>query len=278
MYSQAYVHALQAGPFPGRMDPFAETGRYFHQIHTEMIAYIVARLQQPLLQMGYIVVAETSMQVLDGRQPDIAIQGGSAHFTKLDYVKAAQAANLDVGVEIEYDETTLMALYIYQEAAEKRLITVLEIISPANKNDSAEIAQYRERRRSMIREQLVNVVEIDAARSIKRMNDARLVRRYPYHTSIYLPGDSPRLLGCAFDHALSPFALPLHEQVVSVHPAAAYRAAYQVRAIASQIDSEQHYSFDAIPFPSLLTEEQRSDVMLRVHDWRAQLARLKDDG
>lgn len=33
MYAEAYTKCLRAEPFPGRVDPWAEVGYYFQQIH-----------------------------------------------------------------------------------------------------------------------------------------------------------------------------------------------------------------------------------------------------
>ena len=66
-YSDAYVDLLARGPFPGRIDLWAETGRYFHQIHAGIISALLEQLHLPLLRMGYVA----------SREPDVAIENAA---------------------------------------------------------------------------------------------------------------------------------------------------------------------------------------------------------
>jgi hypothetical protein len=40
-YADAYVEHWSAGPFPGRIDPWAEAGHYFKQIHGGVISELL---------------------------------------------------------------------------------------------------------------------------------------------------------------------------------------------------------------------------------------------
>ena len=48
-----YLDHLKRGPFPGHTDPWAETARYFQQIHSGMIVHLTAQL---LDQFAYNIV------------------------------------------------------------------------------------------------------------------------------------------------------------------------------------------------------------------------------
>ena len=74
MFSREYADLLSNGPFPGRIDPWSETARYFHQIHSGMINHILEQLRIPLLRRGYVAGKEASLQIIDGQQPDIYVQ------------------------------------------------------------------------------------------------------------------------------------------------------------------------------------------------------------
>jgi hypothetical protein len=76
-YSDMYVELLMRGPFPGTIDPWAEAGRYFHQIHAGMIGALLEQLRLPLLRMGYVASREVSLQIAEGREPDMAVRARS---------------------------------------------------------------------------------------------------------------------------------------------------------------------------------------------------------
>src|SRR5574342_527709 len=113
LYSDAYVEYLSRGPFAGKVDPWAEAAQYFHQIHGCMISDLLERLRAPLLKMGYVASRETSLQVLERSQPDVAIrQTPPAPAAAWDYVAAAEAVKIEPGVLIEADVPELEAVYI----------------------------------------------------------------------------------------------------------------------------------------------------------------------
>jgi hypothetical protein len=45
-FSPEYIRLRQQGAFAGRIDPFAEAGRYFQQIHSGMINHLQDQLQE----------------------------------------------------------------------------------------------------------------------------------------------------------------------------------------------------------------------------------------
>lgn len=54
---------LENGPFPSHIDPWAERGRYFHQMHAHMIGYLLDAIQRPMYERGYVVGRESSVQI-----------------------------------------------------------------------------------------------------------------------------------------------------------------------------------------------------------------------
>lgn len=276
MYSTAYIEHLKRGPFWGRTDPWAEAGRYFQQLHSEIISHLLVQMQDSLLAMGYIAGRETSLQIAENRQPDVFIRRSptaSKSLMQWDYGLAAEGVLAEAGVLLEGIEPELDALYI-KNLQTGELVTVVEIVSPRNKTDISTIREYQERRERLRRE-AVNVVEVDITRSVKRLTQDALLERYPYHVAIYLCDQPPRFIGMDFGQALKRCALPLWAEVIAVELQAAYDHAYRLTSLAGHIHNETGYSQDALPFPSLLEGQQLQAVLHAASEWQAELARLQ---
>lgn len=273
MFSDAYVQHLKSGPFAGRIDPWAEVGRYFHPIHSGMIDHILGQIQDPLMKMGYLVGRETSLQVTEGRLPDLLVQQVPAVEDSgvWDYAAAATAVMAEPGELAE--EPDLEAIHL-TDLRTGELVTVLEIISPTNKKQIDLIEEYQERRQRLFIKQHVSVVEIDATRSLKRLLEHKRTFWYPYHTAVFMPHAVPRVIGSVFEEPLKRFALPLHHEVVPVEPQAAYDHAYQRAGIAAHILTDNHYEDTQLPFPSTLTADQRQQAIQAVQKWQEELERL----
>ena len=74
--------------------------------------------------------------------------------------------------------------------------------------------------------------------------------------------------------ALKPFALPLHSEAVRVEPQNAYDRAYRRGAVAGLIASDGRYTQADLPFPSLLSNDQRRSALAAVRLWQTELERL----
>lgn len=274
--SPEYIQHRQQGAFPNRIDPWAEAGRYFQQIHSGMINQLQDQLQDDLNARDYQAGKEASLQIFANRQPDIFVQDSqspSRQANVWDYVGVAESLDLSAGVAVTDEEPELDALHI-TNITSGELVTVIEIISPRNKTDLANMSRYKSQRQQVFLSQNVNVVEIDPTRSIMRLLTNRFVLEHPYHIAIYLPEDSLRVLVSNLDEPLQPFALPLRGEAIRTDPQSAYDIAYRRGAIAGLIHHETGYSLDALPFPSTLTKSQLSRVLEAVHKWQSQLDEL----
>ena len=280
-FSPEYVKHLQQGPFVGRIDPWAEHGHFFHQIHGGMITYLQDYLQDGLNILGYQAGKEASLQIFANRKPDIYIQNKIPErpaSIDWDYNAAASAINLETGTSVldQDAELDLDAIHI-RTMDTGQLVTVIEIISPRNKTHRQDILRYKEQREQVFLKQMVNVVEIDATRSKQRLLVHELTRDYPYHTAIYLPGEMPRILENRFEEILKPFALPLRGEVLRVEPQQAYNRAYQRGIIAGLIMDEGRYSLSELPFPSTLTDAQKETALQAITDWQKELKKLREN-
>lgn len=272
-----YRNHIKIGPFAGRTDPFAETGRYFQSIHSGMIEQFIIQMQDELLDKRYLVGKETSLQIAEGRQPDVFIERhipSTDNINTWDYVALAEAIEAEAGVAVDEDND-IQALHIHSRQTGD-LVTIIEIISPRNKTEPDLVAQYRERRERLIVEKGVNVVEIDLTRSNKRLLDTGLATNHAYHVAIFLPARSPRIIGMDVDYPLKRIAIPLRGEVIGLELQSAYTDAYQLATIAGHIDHEGHYTADHLPYPTLLTETQKAIAIDLARTWKEALERLEN--
>lgn len=279
-YSEEYSRHLEQGPFPGRIDPWAEAARYFQQIHGNMIALLMMRLQPRLRPMGYVIAREATLHIAGERKPDLNIQQAkTAPRTKpvsdWSYAAAAAGLQMDVGIEVELDESDLDALYI-TDTSSGELVTIIEIVSPRNKIEPAAMLSYETRRTHLVRNVGVNVVEIDLTRSTRRLTQHPVTEAVAYHIALHLVGESTRVIGIPFGKPVKPFALPLRNTVIGLELQPVYDEAYR-GGIADQLVNEGRYNPDDLPLPSLLTTVQQEEAFATVAVWLKKLNELRAD-
>jgi Protein of unknown function (DUF4058) len=276
----AYNERYLAGPFPNRVDPWAERGYYFHQLHGAMIGELMRRLRDPLLDTGYIATREVSLQISrKGQQSDLAIrrrQRFRAQPASAGYSTLAAKIEINPGTAIEWDMPELDALFI-KRLSDGILVTVVEIISLSNKADRVKVRKYLKRREELITEDGVNIVEIDLTCSRSRLFVTADAEAYPYHIAIYLPLEPARLIGMQVEQPLDRFALPLRGEVLSVDTQATYATAYQEISASIQIDTDVGYQMGALPYPSLMTDEERANCANITAAWKLEVARLREE-
>lgn len=82
-------------------------------------------------------------------------------------------------------------------------------------------------------------------------------------------------MGMAYGKPFKRFALPLRTDAIAVDLHPQYQAAYRAKAIAVQIWHYHQYAASELPFPSLLTDEQKQAALDAVHAWQTELTRLQ---
>ncbi len=277
--SEAYTHHEDQGPFPGRIDPWAEDAHYFQRIHGGMIHELQLQLRKELRPRGYRVGKEATIQVLGGRRPDLIVADTAVERqapARTAYRDLAAALAVEPGAVVMVEEDVeLDALHIVASDT-GQLVTVVEIISPGNKTHLDRMERYIEQRSQLFVGQGVNVVEIDATRSFKRLIDhPLLIEHSAYHTAIHLPGEATWAITSTVEEPLKPFALPLRDNDgIRVEPHDAYTRSYYSGSIAGFINSDRDYAADALPYPSMLTDAQREAALAAVKAWQDELARL----
>jgi hypothetical protein len=147
-------------PFPG-MSPFFE--QRWRDAHTRLIAHVCEKLSE-LLPPDLVAAAEEEVVAIGGGEkdqgyrPDVSVwelresSGG---------VATLRAPRASTPTCIIFDE--VLDRWIEIRDVTGRLITVIELFSPSNKQDEAAREKYRRKRRTLINGR-VNIVEIDLVR------------------------------------------------------------------------------------------------------------------
>ncbi len=171
-------------PFPG-MDPYIERPEIFPDFHHNFISRLQAILQ-PLLRPRYVALTEDRLFVVESVRPirpDLAI------------VRTASPARLprsgtavlepDAPLVLQWQAETIReaVLHIIEPGARNRIVTAIEVLSPANKAAGPGRAAYLQKRDELLAAGS-NFVEIDLLRrgtTTIRFTDEIPDTRRPWH-------------------------------------------------------------------------------------------------
>ena len=153
-------------PFPG-LDPYLEHPALWPDVHNRLIAAI-ADAAVPLVAPRYYVALERRAYLMKpddivfiGR-PDIAVvasrPGASAN------LGLAPAGAVVIDVEVPMSDEVFENFLEIHEVTDGRLVTIVELLSPANKLSGDGREQYERKRRSILAS-YTNLVEIDLLRA-----------------------------------------------------------------------------------------------------------------
>ncbi len=149
-------------PFPG-MDPYLEHPALWPGVHNGLIAALAAQLQ-PLLTPRYVAAIEQRVYIEGTRRqrvPDVHVEkvrdgtGGTA---------VAQAV-IDTPLVLEIDplEIDEWTIHVLDRYRDMKVVTVIEVVSPANKAPGPGRRSYRRKQRE-VRASESHLVEIDLVR------------------------------------------------------------------------------------------------------------------
>jgi hypothetical protein len=194
------------------MNPFIEGPGVWHDFHQRLIAAIATDLG-PRIRPRFFVRIDVRLQFrsLDdphdhGFRPDVALLERAGLTTT-----PAAAAVLDAPVEVGMigPEPEHEGYLRIVDAKSRRLVTVLEVLSPANKLPGADHDDYM-RRRSKLLSSGANLVEIDL---IRRGPPIPVENRpkSPYSLLVARPRDWPRagLWPIGLREPIPPIPIPL---------------------------------------------------------------------
>ena len=185
-----------ASPIPG-MDPWLEDSELFGDFHATLITYLKESLNA-VLPPGYRAITNLLVWVDDEtrREPDVSVFGNGYQPSNGGTAVAEVAGMLALGRALTPDPPEVPYLEI-QSSRGKRLVTAVEILSPANKRrgeagHTAYLAKQHEFQLGG-----VNILEFDLLRAGAHTTAVPLdlLRRragpYDYHISLMTPGDRP---------------------------------------------------------------------------------------
>jgi hypothetical protein len=165
---------MSHSPFPG-MDPYLEVHDLWPDVHNNLINIFREQLT-PLIAPKYRAELETQLVIAQanddpsGAVPDITITGTDYNdVSKDDGNVAVAVAEPQIKLKIpEPVPVRVTSIYVRRiEGAE--LVTVIELLSPANKHPGKNRQKYEQKRFSFLDSYYTHFVEIDLLRRDPRM-------------------------------------------------------------------------------------------------------------
>jgi hypothetical protein len=151
-------------PFPG-MDPYIERPELWSDFHDRLITYICGDLQ-PLLRPKYIALTQERLYVVESERPikpDVAIiapaPGGRGRTSSA----AVLEPDAPAVFELWREDIAELLIHIVEPAANNRVVTAIEVLSPSNKSPGTGRTSYM-RKREEFWSGGTNLVEIDLLR------------------------------------------------------------------------------------------------------------------
>jgi hypothetical protein len=206
---QACREIRMKSPFPG-MDPYL--GQFWPDVHASLIIYSRDQLEEQLpdnliARVEERVVLETE-EAAHGIYPDIEITEHAGRGAWSGGVASKAAVLEPVIVEYRGEPATETYLNILEAGPGQRLITVIEILSLANKLAGEGQRQYR-RKQKELAETGVSLVEIDLLRSGQRVLSVLQARVPPRARTTYQACVRRGWL----PHRFEVYPMPLHSRL-----------------------------------------------------------------
>ncbi|HVV99561.1 MAG TPA: DUF4058 family protein [Planctomycetaceae bacterium] len=154
-------------PFPG-MDPFIERTDIWPDFHDRLITFICSALQ-PLLRPSYFAVVNDRLYVVES----------SCLIEPRTVILEAEPTAI---FEFWRDEVREPAIHIVDPNDQSRIITAIEVLSPANKTPGSGRDSYLNKRQEYW-DSGTNLVEIDllrAGKSTARIEEEKLEKLRPW--------------------------------------------------------------------------------------------------
>jgi hypothetical protein len=157
-------------PFPG-MDPWLESPTIWPDVHSSLITSIRDALA-PVVEPRYFVGVESRTTILSSLdidrvyKPDISVHAvesqAASHGPVVAVLERTDVETISVAVPTsEETEETFLAI---RELPGRKLVTVIEVLSPSNKKTEDARGQYLKKREDLIHSR-VSLVEIDLLRA-----------------------------------------------------------------------------------------------------------------
>lgn len=166
-------------PFPG-MNPYIEQPAAWQDFHTRFIPLAAELLGAQVLPRYFVKIEEhlfihepSAKERFPLGRPDLSVHPGSnGHSAEQATGGSVAVAPYSVGMPVVVEEERLPYLEII-DRANRKLVTVLELLSPSNKQVKSDRDQYRAKVQRILASS-TNFVEIDLLRGGPRMPWERL--------------------------------------------------------------------------------------------------------
>ena len=169
-------------PFPG-MDPYIERPEIWPDFHDSLVSRIRAVLQ-PLLSPRYAAITQDRLFVVEADRsirPDVSVVEMHPNASKSTSQTAVIEADIPAIFELWRDEIRQSYIEIVETAAENRVVTAIEVLSPVNKLPGAGRNSYMQKRDEFWASG-TNLVEVDLLRqgeSTVRVSPEKLEQQLP---------------------------------------------------------------------------------------------------
>jgi hypothetical protein len=184
-------------PFPG-MDPYLEAPDIWVDFHSDLASEIRTALNRTMprryiAQVSPRVVYEVvEISELRSARPDVGIYASSEPSGAAASV-ATSSKVAPVESVIAVEEPVRYYSVEIREVGTMRLVTVIEILSPANKRSGSDArAEYLDKRRALLRSN-THLIEIDLLRSGERMPLEKPVPKATYYIVLSRVQKRPRV-------------------------------------------------------------------------------------
>ena len=152
-------------PFPG-MDPYLERRSIWPDFHDSLI-FCIREALQPLLRPKYGALSQHRTYIVDNDRsvwPDVSVLQRSNTEGLHQVATLERAADPAVIVDFVAQEIREPYIEIIEPGANNRVVTAIEVLSPANKNPGTGRESYHAKQEELWRGR-TNLVEIDLLRA-----------------------------------------------------------------------------------------------------------------
>ncbi len=245
-------------PFPG-MDPYLESPTYWSSLHSRLIIGIADAIAQPLRPRYYVEVemrtywSDGEEEVLVGIPDGLVLAPAQITQVEPERQVATAVAPAPKQVVIPLPEVVKERFLEIREVKTDRVVTVIELLSPKNKQAGEGRTSYQTKRRSILGSQ-THLVEIDLLRAGRPMAFAGEDTVSDYRILVSRCQQRPYadFYGFSIRDALPTFGLPLDsEELLAVNLQEIFSGVYERAGYDLRLD----YSSE-IPAPKLSAANQ----------------------
>ena len=258
-------------PFPG-MDPYIEQPGIWQDFHNNLASEIQARLNPKIRPRyyasleAYVVYESIEIGTSGAGRPDVGVVSMRETTAAYEPALVSPAATATpVESRIALDEPLKLHTVEVHTVGDRRLVTSIEILSPANKTRGQEVFEsYRRKRRAILNSE-VHLIEIDLLRAGERPPLLDPVPPAPYYLTLSRAEQRPKVIvwPVHMHEAIPSVPVPLlaPDPDVEIDLNAAVAAVYERGAYEIRIDYRQP------PPPPVLSPEDQA--------WVAALTKTK---